>query len=106
VPTANPEKTFLEKLFLLHEEFQRPDDKMRVNRLSRHLYDIYQLTRAGIEITAINNKELYESIVVHRHKFSKVGGVDYNLHNPSTINPIQIKILLILAKDYQKCAKK
>ncbi|MBN2777330.1 MAG: nucleotidyl transferase AbiEii/AbiGii toxin family protein [Bacteroidales bacterium] len=103
VPTANPEKTFLEKLFLLHEEFQRPDEKMRVNRLSRHLYDIYQLTRVGIEITAINNKELYETIVVHRHKFSKVGGVDYNLHKPSTINPIpNQKIIDSWRMDYAK----
>jgi hypothetical protein len=40
IPTVNPERTFLEKIFLLHEEFQRPADKMKINRLSRHLYDI------------------------------------------------------------------
>jgi hypothetical protein len=38
VPTVNPEHTFLEKLFLLHEEFHRPAEKMRVDRLSRHLH--------------------------------------------------------------------
>ena len=48
VPTVNPERTFLEKLFLLHEEFHRPAEKIRVNRLSRHIYDIYQLTQSGI----------------------------------------------------------
>ena len=37
IPSAIPERTFLEKLFLLHEEFRRPMDKIRVNRLSRHL---------------------------------------------------------------------
>lgn len=90
VPTVNPERTFLEKLFLLHEEFHRPAEKMRVDRLSRHLYDIYHLTNAGIAIKAINDKELYETIVEHRYKFSKVGSVDYNLHNPKTLNPIPI----------------
>jgi len=90
VPTVNPERTFLEKLFLLHEEFHRPADKMRVDRLSRHLYDIYHLTKAGIAVNAINDKELYETIVAHRYKFSRVGDVDYNLHNPKTINPIPI----------------
>lgn len=88
VPTVNPERTFLEKLFLLHEEFHRLVDKMRVDRLSRHLYDIYQLTKAGIAENAINGKELYETIVAHRYKFSRVGEVDYNLHHPTHLNPI------------------
>jgi hypothetical protein len=90
VPTVNPERTFLEKLFLLHEEFHRPAEKMRVDRLSRHLYDIYHLTKAGIGFRAINNKELYETIVAHRYKFSRVGDVNYNLHNPLTVNPIPV----------------
>lgn len=88
VPTVNAERTFLEKLFLLHEEFHRPADKRRVDRLSRHLYDIYQLTQAGIAKTAISDKELYETIVSHRYKFSRVGDVNYNQHNPKTLNPI------------------
>ncbi|MGB1017775.1 MAG: nucleotidyl transferase AbiEii/AbiGii toxin family protein [Chitinophagales bacterium] len=91
VPTVNPERTFLEKIFLLHEEFHRPIEKIRVNRLSRHLYDVYHLIASGIAERAINDKELYETIVMHRHKFSRVGGVDYNLHNPKTLNPIPIK---------------
>lgn len=88
VPTVNPERTFLEKLFLLHEEFHRPANKMRVDRLSRHLYDIHQLAQAGIAELAFGDKELYETIVSHRYKFSRVGDVDYNQHNPKTVNPI------------------
>lgn len=88
VPTVNPERTFLEKLFLLHEEFHRPVEKMRVDRLSRHLYDVHQLAQAGIGESAFGDKELYETIVSHRYKFSRVGEVDYNHHNPKTLNPI------------------
>jgi hypothetical protein len=90
VSTVNPERTFLEKVFLLHEEFHRPTEKIRVDRLSRHLYDIFHLTKAGIAEKAINNKELYETIVAHRYKFSRIGDVDYNFHNPKTVNPIPI----------------
>ena len=90
VPTVNAERTFLEKLFLLHEEFLRPMDKMRVDRLSRHLYDVYHLSIAGIAEKAINDKELYETIVAHRYIFSRIGDVNYNLHNPKTLNPIPI----------------
>jgi len=103
VPTVNPERTFLEKLFLLHEEFHRPIEKMRVDRLSRHLYDIYHLSKAGIAENAINDKELYETIVSHRYKFSRVGEVDYNLHNPKTLNPIPPqKVIADWKTDYAK----
>lgn len=88
VPTVHAERTFLEKLFLLHEEFHRPTEKIRVNRLSRHLYDVYHLTKAGVAEKAIHDKLLYETIVAHRYKFSRVGEVDYNLHHPETLNPI------------------
>lgn len=103
VPTVNPERTFLEKVFLLHEEFHRPTDKMRVDRLSRHLYDIYHLTKTGIAANAINDKELYETIVSHRYKFSRVGEVDYNLHHPNTLNPIPPKeVIAEWEADYAK----
>ncbi len=36
IPSVNPERTFLEKLFLLHEEFQKPEAEIQINRLSRH----------------------------------------------------------------------
>lgn len=103
VPTVNPERTFLEKVFLLHEEFHRPSDKMRVDRLSRHLYDIYHLTKTGIAANAINDKELYETIVSHRYKFSRAGEVDYNLHHPNTLNPIPPKeVIANWEADYAK----
>lgn len=103
VPTVNPQRTFLEKLFLLHEEFHRPAEKMRVDRLSRHMYDIYQLTKAGISATAIGDKALYETIVAHRYKFSRVGDVDYNLHHPKTLNPIPIPEKMLAWKaDYAR----
>ncbi len=103
VPTVNPERTFLEKLFLLHEEFNRPTDKMRVDRLSRHLYDIFHLAKVGIAAKAITDKELYETIVAHRYKFSRVGDVDYNLHRPDTLNPIPPKeVIADWNDDYAK----
>ncbi|HMG14261.1 MAG TPA: nucleotidyl transferase AbiEii/AbiGii toxin family protein, partial [Saprospiraceae bacterium] len=88
VPTVNPERTFLEKIFLLHEEFQKATDVIRVNRLSRHLYDIVKLSKSPFAEMALIDKELYNTIVNHRHKFTRVGGVNYNLHHPSTINII------------------
>ncbi len=94
IPSVLPERTFLEKVFLLHEEFQRPKEKIRVDRLSRHLYDIYQISKKNYAAKAIENKNLYETIVKHRHSFTRLGGVDYNLHQPQTINFIPPKEML------------
>lgn len=103
VPTVNAERTFLEKIFLLHEEFHRPAQKRRVDRLSRHLYDVYHLTQAGVAARAISDKQLYETIVAHRYKFSRVGEVDYNLHHPQTLNPVPPQeVLAAWEADYAK----
>lgn len=88
IPTVNPERTLLEKIFLLHEEFQRPKEKMRVERLSRHLYDIAQLSKTDFLHEALKHRELYETIVNHRYRFTRVGHINYTLHQPQTINPI------------------
>lgn len=92
----------MEKLFLLHEEFQRPSEKIRTTRLSRHLYDVYQLSSTDFAENAIKDKELYETIVKHRHKFTRVGGVNYNLHQPQSIHPFPPDNLMdAWSKDYK-----
>jgi len=85
---VNPERTFLEKLFLLHEEHQRPKGKMKIKGKSRHFYDIYRIAQTQYADKAIADKKLYHSIVAHRERFSKLGGVDYALHFPPNLNPI------------------
>jgi len=101
VPTVNPERTFLEKIFLLHEEFQRPPQKMRVKRLSRHLYDIEKISRTPYFQKALADKELYATIVAHRSKFTRLEGVDYEKHIPPYINIVPPDDLLsVWEKDY------
>jgi predicted nucleotidyltransferase component of viral defense system len=88
VPCVNPERTFLEKLFLLHEEFLKPVEEIRVNRLSRHLYDVEMLMRHGFSDKALEKKELYNEIIMHRSVYTKISGLDYSLHQPKTLNPV------------------
>ena len=102
IPCVNPERTYLEKLFLLHEEFQRPNKKIRVKRLSRHLYDILQIANTGYAERAMNDRELYMNIVKHREQFSRLGGVDYRTHFPPNLKPIPPDdILTLWEKDYK-----
>ncbi len=103
VPVVNPERTFLEKIFLLHEEFQRIDEKKRVERLSRHLYDIEKLSQTEFANKALQNKELYNTIVKHRSIFVKLADVDYAKHNPEYIKFIPpVELLPQWEADYKQ----
>ncbi len=81
-----PERTFLEKVFLLHEEFAKPRDLIRVERMSRHMYDIGQMLSTPIAGRAINDTELYRQVVEHRRTFIGLRGFDYDTLYPATLN--------------------
>ena len=97
-----PERTFLEKICLLHEEFSKPQDFMRTERMSRHIYDLVKLDDAGIVEKALTNKDLYKSIVEHRRIFIGLKGFDYDTLTPSTINIVPPDHIVNLWKtDYE-----
>lgn len=87
VTCVNPERTYLEKLFLLHEEFKKPKDKIRVERLSRHLYDITKIYNSKHKDKAYN-QPLIVSIIEHRERFNAMRGVNYHTLYPPNLNPI------------------
>ena len=53
--------------------------------LSRHLYDIEILNRTNYAVIALNNPDLYNTIVAHRSKFSSISGIDFANHRPDKI---------------------
>ncbi|GHT32086.1 nucleotidyltransferase [Bacteroidia bacterium] len=82
-----PERTFLEKICLLHEEFAtKNQERIRVNRMSRHLYDIMRMLDMPIAEKALNNNELYKSIIAHRRMFIAMKDFDYDTLLPAKIN--------------------
>ena len=84
IRTVVPTRTFLEKLFLLAEEFQK--DKPRSVRMSRHLYDLEKLMDTEYGREALADRTLYDAIVEHRRAYYALKYVNYDLHTPSTIN--------------------
>ncbi len=86
VASVLPQRTFLEKVFLLHEEFSQNNQKIRIDRLSRHLYDIEKLMDTSHGVDALKNSKLYNGIVAHREKFNALRGLDYANHVPNKIN--------------------
>jgi len=83
--TVTPPRTFLEKIFLLHEEFSKAEEKVKSERMSRHLYDIERIMRTDYAEQALTDKELYQGIIAHRERFNALRGLDYSGHQPATL---------------------
>lgn len=81
-----PERTFLEKIFLLHEEFSKPSDLVRTERMSRHLYDISQIMNTPIAEKALSDANLYKTVIEHRRMFIGLKGFDYSTLLPQTLS--------------------
>ena len=102
IPTVIPQRTFLEKAFLLHEEFQKPLDKIRADRMSRHIYDLEKLMDTSFAFDALGNKDLYDMIVEHRRTLTSMKEVDYTTHAPETINFVPpAAVMAAWKKDYE-----
>jgi hypothetical protein len=86
VQAVVPQRTFIEKICLLHEELAKPQETMRTERMSRHLYDLVQIMDTSVAKEALANKELYNSVVEHRRIFVGLKGFDYDTLASKNIN--------------------
>lgn len=58
-----PQRTFWEKATLIHVECNNPNPKEKMNRYSRHWYDLAQLTKSEIGGLALDDLELLKDVV-------------------------------------------
>lgn len=102
VTTAAPQKTFLEKAFLLHELFSVEHDILPAKRRSRHLYDLNRMMDRDFAIAAVHDDVLWEHIRHHRERFTSMLGVDYSgdIRNRICLVPPE-KHIEDWKKDYQ-----
>jgi Nucleotidyl transferase AbiEii toxin, Type IV TA system len=96
---VNPQRTFIEKVLLLHEAFLKESENIKPNRMSRHLYDIHRIMDTDFGLDAVKNIELFKTIVKHRERYTPVRGIDYAFHTPKTLNIIPPKHTLSAWKD-------
>jgi predicted nucleotidyltransferase component of viral defense system len=102
VQAVVPQRTFIEKICLLHEEFARPQEFVRTERMSRHLYDLEKIMDTPIADEALADKDLYNSVVGHRRIFIGLRGFDYATLVPKMINIVPPDNILDLWKaDYE-----
>lgn len=87
VNVVEPRKTFLEKAFLLHEEFARPEKSLiRYRRMSRHFYDLVLCIAGGVDREALRDHELYEHLVRHREGYNRLQWLDYKSLRRDTLS--------------------
>lgn len=69
VRTVAPERTFWEKICLLHEEQHRAGADLPKPGMARHYYDLFCLIEAGVGDRALAEAGLFERVVEHRKVF-------------------------------------
>ena len=89
------------RFLLLHEEFQK--ESPRVERMTRHLYDLERLMDTDFGKAALADPRMYAEIVKHRSIFNTIRGVDYRTHHPSRIDFIPPeKLAEVWRRDYER----
>ena len=100
--TIHPQRTLVEKILLLHEEYNRDErDKMRTERMSRHYYDLFHLGRQDFS-SDMNNESFINEVIEHRKFYSRLKRFDYTTLNPGSISIVpDNEILQALKNDYE-----
>lgn len=102
VTVLSGERTFWEKLTILHAEYHRPDINYPKPRLSRHYYDSIMIYRNAIGKTAIKNIALLETVANHKDSFFPAAWARYNLAKSGTLKLVPgNKLTKWLRKDYK-----
>jgi len=95
-------RTFLEKIFLLHEEFAKDAGQIRVDRMSRHLYDVNRIMQTPIAEEALSDNDLYNTVIEHRRTFIGLKGFGYNTLAKPTLKIIPPEsVYAAWKKDYE-----
>lgn len=102
VLTIDAERTFWEKITILHKIANFPEGKQLPNRYARHLYDVYCMGHTSVKDRAFERKELLSKDILFKQKFYYSKGAHYETATLAEVNLIpRGDILPELRKDYK-----
>jgi hypothetical protein len=102
VVAVKAERTFWEKVTILHVEAHRPADKARPARYSRHYYDIHKMLGTGTAADSMKDLALLEDVVSFKKRFYPSGWANYDAALPGTMKMVPEKEALeTLRADYR-----
>lgn len=84
VRTLDPARTFLEKACILHEENFRPEGNGIKGAMSRHIYDLHFLMRAGMGERSQSDARLLERVVENRRTYFSYSWMNYDTMQPGS----------------------
>ncbi|MEA4890127.1 MAG: nucleotidyl transferase AbiEii/AbiGii toxin family protein [Clostridiaceae bacterium] len=85
VLTVLPERTFWEKVTILHREAFRAADREFPSRYSRHYYDLYRMAKTSVKDNALADEELLARVVRFKDKFYRCPWACYELAKHGTM---------------------
>ena len=85
VRTVSPERTFWEKVTILHQEANRPATKAMPRRYSRHYYDLYRLGHSFVLEKALLQLDLLARVVEFKEKFYRTPWAKLSDAKPGTL---------------------
>ncbi|MBP6491676.1 MAG: nucleotidyl transferase AbiEii/AbiGii toxin family protein [Clostridia bacterium] len=86
--TVLPERTFWEKVTILHHEANRPKMSLTPQRYSRHYYDLHCMAHSDVKDLAFEDIKLLEKVVDFKRKFYPRGWAKYEEAKPGTLKLI------------------
>ena len=87
VYTVAPERTFWEKVTILHREAMRtPERGLPPGRYSRHYYDLWCLCQSDVKERAFGDIPLLDAVVAFKRKFYRCSWAHYELATAAAIS--------------------
>lgn len=100
VLTVMPERTFWEKVTILHKEAFRTNGNFPA-RYSRHYYDLFCMDASPVKAAAFADLDLLTRVVTFKDRFYPAGNAHYDLAKPGTMRLLPPEDCLpILRDDY------
>lgn len=84
VLTVMPERTFWEKVTILHKEAFRTNGNFPA-RYSRHYYDLFCMDKSPVKASAYVDLDLLSRVVQFKERFYPAGNAHYDLAKPGTM---------------------
>jgi len=103
VYTVEPERTFWEKVTILHREAMRAPERGPVPaRYSRHYYDLWCMIEAGTKDQALKKSDLLDEVVAFKRKFYRCTWARYEQATRKEIRLVPPEHALpVLKEDYR-----
>jgi len=101
VKAIKAERTFWEKVTILHQEAHRPEGKVQPARYSRHYYDLAMMANSDVKDEALASMEQLANVVAFKIRFYPSGWSHYETAVPGTLKLIPSEhVLKALKSDY------